>query len=424
MILPRPTSKRALISWALYDWGSGAYSVLIQTFVFATYFVQQVAANKEEGVAQWGITIGLVGFLIAIGGPFVGALADRGGHRKVWLAICTLLCAGSTFLCWYVYPSPSNVPFALLLISVGTIGSEFAYVFYNAMLPELAPPSKIGRWSGWGWGMGYAGGTLSLIIALFAFTLPGRAWFPLDTASAEDVRATFVLAGLWITIFSLPVLLFTPADPPPEATLLSAVRRSFSDLRSSLALLCRHKGILRFFVARMFYTDGLTTLFSFGGIYAAARFNFTETEILLFGIALNVTAGIGAAIFAVLDDFWGSREIIITSLIALLLLSAFALSTSLESHFWACGLSLGVFVGPIQASSRSYLARRAPLHIRNQLFGFFTLSGKATAFLGPTCVGWVTYWTGNLALGMSIILVFYSIGLLLMASLPQDEKIA
>lgn len=150
-------SKLTLFFWALYDWASSAFASLIQTFVFASYFTSSVAPNAIKGSSEWGLALGFSGIIIALGGPILGAIADHKGHRKGWMSIFYLLCLISTALLWYVKPETSYVLMALILVSLGTIGSEFAFIFYNAMLPDLVPKKSIGTWSGIGWGMGYLG---------------------------------------------------------------------------------------------------------------------------------------------------------------------------------------------------------------------------------------------------------------------------
>lgn len=405
--------KRNLIAWAVYDFGSGAFSVLMQTFVFATYFVQSVAGNKADGAALWGLSIGLTGFFIAITSPVLGAIADSGGGRKAWLASCTVLCILSTGLTWFVYPNPSDIPLALVLICSGIIGSEFAYVFYNALLSELAPRTSIGFWSGIGWGLGYVGGTLSLVLAYILFFSTHSPFFLSNDTSAIGTRSSFLLAACWIIFFSSPLFLYLPKEQAKTISFSKACLSSFQTLKNTFSTLAKHKELIQFFIARIFYTDGLTTLFAFGGIYAAVEFNISQNEILLFGIFLNVSAGIGAGIFALFDDRLGSRYLITLSLICLIIFSSLALTTTDLWFFWVFCMLLGLFVGPIQASSRSYLARETPSHLQNQFFGFFSFTGKATSFLGPTLVGWITLYSKSLVLGMSVIVVFFALGLFL-----------
>ncbi|MGH7252663.1 MAG: MFS transporter, partial [Nitrospiraceae bacterium] len=155
------SSTPGLVSWAFYDWGSSAFATVIQTFVFAVYFTRHVAENETVGSVQWGNTLSAAAIVVAIGGPILGAMADQGGRRKPWIAGFTALCVGATALLWFVRPALEYVWLALLLVWLGTIGEEFAAIFYNAMLPNLTGPDRLGRWSGWGWSLGYAGGLAS-----------------------------------------------------------------------------------------------------------------------------------------------------------------------------------------------------------------------------------------------------------------------
>jgi len=172
----------------------------------------------------------------------------------------------------------------------------------------------------------------------------------------------------------------------------------------------------------MLYSDGLATVFAFGGVYAAGTFPMSEQEVLLFGIALSATAGLGAAGFAWVDDWIGGKRTILLSLAGLIISATLILLVEASALFWACGLLLGVFVGPVQAASRSLLARLAPESLQNQMFGLYALSGKATAFLGPLLVGWVTYWAGSQRVGMGTILGFFVVGFVLMLRVPAAEK--
>lgn len=414
------SSTLSLISWALYDWGNTAFASIIQTFVFATYFVKTVAVNETIGSAQWGTITGVSAFIVAVFSPIFGAIADHSGGRKTWLALFTLLCIIPTALMWFILPSSAYVSLALWTVGIGAIGAEGAYIFYNAMLPELAEPSQLGKWSGWGWGMGYAGGVASLIISLFAFVNGSNAWFPLDETTAEPVRATFLLAAVWYAFFCIPLFLFTPASPRSGKSMKTAAIEGVQQLWTFLCQIRQYGTIVRFLIAKMFYIDGLSTLFAFGGIYAATIFGMQPTEVLQFGIAMNVVAGIGAASLAFLDDWMGSKKVILFSLVGMIIPGCFALAATEKWEFWLLGLLMCVFVGPVQSSSRALMARIAPAHMRRQMFGFYMLSGKATAFFGPLLYGWVAYLSGSLRWGMSTIILLFLLGGLIMLTLPRD----
>jgi len=412
--------RRALISWALYDWANSAFSTLITTFVFAAYFTRQVAADETSGTTLWGNAIAAAGLLVAVGGPILGAVADQGGPRRGLLAAFTLLAVAATALLWFVRPDTAYVPLALLLVAVGTLGAELAAVLYNALLPVLAPASRIGRWSGWGWGLGYLGGLSCLALALFGF-VRADAWLDLPRDQAQYVRATFLLTAAWFLVFALPLLSLNIERHAPRKPLGRAVRDGLAQLTRTLRQVRHYAVILRFLIARMLYVDGLATLFVFGGVYAAGTFEMSEQDVLLFGIVLNVTAAAGAVLFAWLDDLRGPRATLLLALSGLILLGTAVLLVQSQTWFWVLGAGLGVFVGPAQAAGRSWLARAAPPELRSELFGLFALSGKATAFAGPLLVGWVTWLADSQRVGMGVIIVFFALGLAMLLTVPEQR---
>ncbi|HYW33869.1 MAG TPA: MFS transporter, partial [Balneolaceae bacterium] len=369
-------SKWALISWALYDWANSAFFAVIQTFVFATYFIHSVAKNTTTGSAQWGNTISAAGLLIAICGPMLGAVADQFGYRKPWIFGFSILCIGSTAALWFVQPGSGFIYLALALIFLGTVGSEFAIIFYNAMLPDITSREKVGRWSGWAWGLGYAGGLVCLLVALFGFVRVNTPPFGLETAHAEPVRATFILVAVWYLLFSLPIFLITPDTPRTRIGLSDSIQNGWDQLKNSVSHLKKYPSVLWFLIARMIFIDALATVFAFGGIYAAGTFNMSSSQVLMFGAGLNLTAGIGAALFGWVDDWIGSRSTMLISLIALIITTSAVLLVQSVEWFWITGLVLGVFVGPVQAASRTYMARVAPDHLKNEMFGLLAFSGK------------------------------------------------
>ncbi len=412
-------STKGLFAWAMYDWANSAYFVMIQTFVFAAYFAQSIAENETSGTALWGNMIGLAGFVIAISAPFLGSIADEGGRRKPWIVFFTAICVVGCSMLWFAEPSPEFIWFALIMAFVATLGAELSFIFYNAMLPDLTTSLTIGKWSGWGWAMGYAGGLVCLIIGYFGFVEQGAALFGLDEASLQNVRITFLFTGLWYAIFSLPMFLKTPDTPSKNKTISQAVSDGIKQLKNGLVLLKGEPNIWKFLLARMFYNDGLATIFAMGGVYAAGTFGFDTGQIFMFGIALNVTAGIGAFGFAWLDDISGSKNTIVWSLIGLTIPVVAVLFVESETWFWVCGLLLGIFVGPVQSSSRTFMGRLAPEDKRNQMYGLFAFSGKMTTFAGPIMVGWITYLMGSQRWGMSAILLLLIVGLVLMLGVDE-----
>jgi UMF1 family MFS transporter len=407
---PSP-SKQGPAAWALYDWANSPFATIIQTFVFPAYFIHRIAQDAALGSALWGTTLSLAGLAMALAGPVLGAIADQSGRRKPWIAAGTLLCVAATAGLWAVCSfGTSSLWLVLGLVALGTAGTEAAQIFYNAMLPELIPASRIGRWSGWGWAAGYAGGLACLGLVLVGLK------------GGIRVEASFLLVAVWYLVFAVPLLRWTPDAPATGKSWRAAIGDGVAQLAGSIRQARRHSQIIRFLIARMLYVDGLATLFAFGGIYAAGTFGMGEQQVVRFGLSLNVAAALGAVGFGWVDDHLGSYRTILLSLGCLVLAVAGALMVRSPQGLLLAGLVVGVFVGPVQAASRSFMARLAPPALRNEMFGLFALSGRLTAFLGPLGVGWVTHWSGSQRLGMSLILVLLLAGFGLMLTVPAKAE--
>ena len=411
--------RGARAAWCLYDWANSSFPAVILTFVFAAYFTRGVALNPVQGTGLWGSAITLSAIAIAIFSPVLGAIADRNGPRKPWLGVFTVMCVGATAALWFVRPHPDSIMFALVLLALGNFAFEIAIVFYNAMLPEICPEDRLGRLSGWGWGLGYAGGLVCLVIVLFGFVQAEVPPFGLERASAEHVRISGPIAALWYAIFALPLFVILPDRVGTGAGAVGAVREGLRQLAGTVRALKGRGNIVRFLIGRMIYTDGLNTLFAFGGVYAAGTWGMEVEEVILFGIALNLTAGLGAAAFAWIDDWIGSKRTILISLVGLTVLGAGILIVTDKTWFWILGAAIGIFFGPAQAASRSLMARMAPSDMRAEMFGLYALSGKATAFLGPAILGWVTVMADSQRVGMATVLVFFLVGFVILWPLAE-----
>lgn len=411
-------NKKEFFSWALFDFADSAFSSIIQTFVFAVYFTKVVAVNEVEGSAQWGFVNALGAFIVAVLGPILGSIADQTGNRKLWIGLFSYLSIISTALLWFVLPGKAFL--GMVLVCLGIVGSECSFIFYSAQLCHVAGEKNIGKWSGWGWGMGYAGGMLCLMVAFVVLVNPTTRLFSLNDVTYEPIRATFLLCALWYFIFSLPLFLWTHDEVRKPKRLLVGVSAGFVQMGQFLKHISSQKNIFQFLVARIFFIDGLTTLFAFGGVYAATVFKMDEGQILGFGILMHLTAGLGAFIFGAVDDRIGSKNLMIISLLFLMALCGGILFIKDPLIFWILGGFIGIFVGPVQSASRSYMAKMIEPTIQNQMFGLFAFSGKATAFLGPLLVGWLIYLTGSQRVGMSIIPLFFIIGLLFTIPVKKD----
>ncbi len=413
------TPFRAIFAWCLYDWAAASYSIIVVTFIFSTYFTTKVAANEIVGTYQWANATSLAGVLIALTSPLVGAIADHGGHHKRWLFLFTVISVIFTALLWFAYPSVTYVYSTLACVVVGSLGYEVALVFYNSFLPTLAPRSHLGRVSGWGWGSGYLGGIVALSIALVFFIQNNSGW--LDRSTAEQIRICGPFAALWFLVFALPIFFFVPEMTTTSKPLSQAVRLGCKELMSTLKKMPQEKNMFLYLIAHMIYTDGLNTLFAFGGIYAAGTYHMSFEQVLMFGITMNITAGLGAITLGWVDDYLGSKLTIIVSLLCLSVFGMPLLFLHSKYVFWGVALLLCLFVGPVQSASRSLMVRLIEeKNMSAEMFGLYSLSGKITAFIGPWLLGMMTIAFNSQRVGMATVIAFFIIGVFLM--LPVKVK--
>src|SRR5450432_3569839 len=442
-IYPR---RAAVISWIFFDWAAQPYFTLITTFVFAPYFATHVAADPASGQSLWGFATAAAGLLIALMSPVLGAIADASGRRKPWIAAFGALLVIGSGLMWFGKPGDAGViPPLLLAYGVATVGAEFATVFNNAMMPTLVPPDQIGRLSGTGWATGYVGGILSLVLVLgFLAANPetGRTLFGLmplfglDPVTHQGDRISGPLTGIWFIIFVLPMFLLTP-DYPAKHRLREALRQGLIELRQGLRELPKQKSLAAFLLANMIYTDGLVSLFAFGGIYAAGTFGWNTIQIGTFGILLAISGTFGAWLGGKLDDSLGPKRVISGSMLILLLAIVAILLVDKDSilfikvaapvpggglfaaasarAYLVLGCLIGAAGGPLQAASRSLLIHLAPKQRIAQYFGLFALTGKVTSFVGPLLIGLITAVTASQKAGMAVLVLFFVAGLALLA---------
>lgn len=440
--------RRAVTAWLFFDWAAQPFFTLITTFVFAPFFAAALASDPAQGQALWGYATGFAGLCIALLSPLLGGIADRTGPRKPWIAVFgALLVLGSGVL-WFAVPGSSwAVPIALGGFIIATIGAEFATTFNNAMMTRLVPPERLGWLSGTGWAIGYLGGLVSLgitLVLLAADPITGKTlagltpMLGLDAAAREGDRFSGPLTALWFIVFVTPMFLLTPDSARTGMGLAEAAKGGVGRLMATLRELPRLASLGRFLLANMIYQDALVALFAFGGIYAAGVFGWQTIEIGIFGIMLTITGTLGAWLGGKVDDAIGGKAVVLGAIGCLLLACLGILSlapdrilfvveavpaapgdglfASLpEKVYLALGLLIGLVAGPLQASSRSLMARLAPPDRVGEFFGLFALSGKVTSFLGPTLVALATTVFASQRAGLAVLIVFFLTGGALLA---------
>ncbi|MEZ5802484.1 MAG: MFS transporter [Rhizobiaceae bacterium] len=444
--------RRGIWGWMLFDWAAQPFFTVVTTFVFGPYFVSRMVSDPAAGQAAWGYGIAASGFIIAILSPVLGSIADQTGPRKPWIgtfAVLKIICLAAL---WWAAPG-SNVVLVLAFFSLASVAAEFSIVFNDSMMPRLVPKEQIGRISNIAWGLGYLGGMIMLIFVLLFIsaspetgkTLLGIApLFGLDPAQGEDARATGPMAALWYLVFILPMFLFTP-DQGKGLPIGRAVKTGLSELRETILEARQRGGIIRFLVARMIYQDGVNALLALGGTFAALMFGWSITELGLFGIMLNVVAIFGCLVASRLDTTLGSKTVVLLSIVSLTIATIGIVSTgpgftlfgmvplgiedsgglfgtAAEKCYILYGVLIGVAFGPVQASSRSYMARSVTPEEAGRYFGIYALAGRATSFLAPFMVATVTAASGSPRLGMAVIVLFLAAGFLILLRTPYPAN--
>ncbi|MEC9345132.1 MAG: MFS transporter [Pseudomonadota bacterium] len=431
---------RGRFGWAMFDWAAQPFFTIITTFIFAPYFASQIIGDQTEGQETWGWIQGGAGLVMAFAAPVLGALADATGPRKPWTVGFSLLCAVACCGLWFAEPGATGPLywFIVAMVVLGVIGAEFAVVFNNAMLPSLAGEDRVGGLSGFGWAMGYIGALVALPIMLWLTgQLPGIPGPGFDMDSHVGERLSGPFAGIWYAVFLIPFMLWTPDQPRMVHDRVAAVRKGLRDLRHTLATLPSRPNIFRFLISRMIYYDGLNAIFAFGGIYIQGQLGWGLLELGLFGILTLVFGIPGSFLGGWLDDRIGSRPTLFLSLTGLVLTVLAIISIGDGKVFFVVPLDfpvegdglfaapaewavlgitalLGIVAGPAQAASRSMVARLAPPDQLGKYYGLFALSGKATSWAAPLTIALVTRQTESARIGISMILVFIVVGLVLL----------
>ncbi len=416
-------------SWALFDWANQPFFTVVTTFIFGPYVAGVMIADPVQGQATWAFTQWASGIAIAVLSPFLGAMADAGGRRKPYIFLFQALVVLGCLALWWAYPNRPDLvwPIAWAVV-LATIGAEMSIVFNNAQLPGIVDPARMGRLSGFAWGLGYVGGLIALALVLAAQSALG----PDPTHALE--RATGPASALWLVVFVLPMFLFTPdRGKARPLSLWQCARQGGAALLTTLGGLRRHRNAFLYLIAFMLYNDGLAAIIAFGGVYAKTTFGWDITTLGIFGIIVTLLAIPGAMLGGRLDDALGSIRTVRLAIVGVIVATVGILGitadrvlylvpadpvsptrglfgSTQELAFMAFALLLGFCMGPMQAASRTLIGRLAPPTMTGEFYGLFALSGRATAWMAPLAIDIVTTQTRSTRWGIACVLVFLVLG--------------
>lgn len=448
--------RAGIFGWILFEWSQQPFYSLVTTFLFGPYFVNGFISNPTTGQSLWGLSAAILGILVALLSPIAGAYADASGRRKPWVALSSIFLIGGMAALWYAEPGNSGrIALIMAAYVMAGLAAELNGAFVNAIMPKLVTPSQFGRLSGASVAVAYAGGLLALLLVIsLVSTNPATGKtllnfdpiYAFDNASRQSDRIVGPLCAAWFFIFVLPLFFLTP-DPVSAVRSKAPLRDGIAALRQTARDIAQYGNLVRFLIARMIYQSGLYGMFAFAGIYSGQVFGWGNYESGIFGIIIIVAAMIGAGIGGIIDDRIGSKTVILIGLVcamvgALAILSidpthvlfvkevapkavgSTIFSSAGEKLFLLAAILVGLVAGPLNASSRSLMARLSPEGKMAQFFGFYALSGKATSWAPPIGITIVTSLTGIPRLSIAVVLPFLLVGLIVLLRVKVSKPAA
>lgn len=454
--------RRGQFSWALFECARAPYLIFIYIFVFAPYFANIVIGDPVHGQELWSWANTIVGLFVAFLAPILGAIADRTGRRKPWLIAIVAVMAPSCFALWWAMPgAQGGLPVSAILMLVVLLAGCFllSEVFHNAMLPSITSPQRIGSLSGLGIATNNIGALLSLCLMLYAVALPASpeinwSFLPdkpllgLDPAMHEHDRIGGPMAGIWLVLFTLPLLLWTPDRKATGIKYGQAIREGWLQLRDTLKHARRIRNVALYLVARMLYNDGKVAALAYVGLYAAGIFSWQLPQMLLYAVVMTPFSIAGGFLGGWFDTRFGSKIAIQVSVGSAIIIMLMAVSitpgqifffidyditgpasfgflpyfqTLPEVTYIIVSMLLSMFVTAAFTNSRTMLARIAPVSMINQFYGLYALSGTATAFFGHAMVGVFTRLFQSQRAGFASLILLLVAGLLLMRGVKEER---
>ena len=444
-----PAPRKQVISWAMWDWALQPFNTVILTFVWVALYLtsrmfldEEVRAsglladgsymncNQAEYIGSdycggltdlstwWGWANFAAGIVILLLAPVLGQQADARGNKKKWVIGATIGVALLQFVLFFVEADPKYFWFGAFAVAIAAVVSEIGNVSYYAMLSEVSTPKNVGRISGLGWGLGYIGGVVALIACIPVLFLVGQ-------DEPLSFKLVAVICAVWTIVFSIPMFRNVPESPAYGSSQKVSFFRSYVVLGQNIAKLFRtNRSTFWFMLAAAVYRDGLAGVFAFGAVLAAQGFGFSFLEVIVFGLAANLVAGVSTLLAGRLDDRIGPRRLIVFALAGLVAMAfvVYALKDLGTIVFWICGLLLCAFVGPTQAASRSLLTRLTPPSQQGEIFGLYATTGRVASFLSPLAWSLFLMWFGGIVYGVLGIGLVLLIGLILLlfVRFPKD----
>ncbi|SVA79013.1 uncharacterized protein METZ01_LOCUS131867, partial [marine metagenome] len=411
-------NKRAVWSWAFYDWGNSAYSTTVMAGFFPLFFKEYWADphNPNQSTFYLGMANSIASIVVASLAPLLGSIADQGSAKKKFLTFFAFLGVIMTGGLWMV--SQGNWQMAVLFYVMATIGFASGNVFYDSLLPGLASEERVDVVSSLGFGLGYLGGGLLFLVNVFMYLKP-EIFGISDGATA--IKLSFLSVAVWWAVFTIPLILFVP-EPKNYETIdfNNAIRMGWVQLVQTFKEIRNMKVVGTFLLAYFFYIDGVDTIIKMAVDYGMSL-NFSGESLIIALLIVQFVAFPAALVYGRLASKVGTKTAIMIGIIAYSFITFLGYFITKTWHFYVLAILIGLFQGGIQALSRSLYTRIIPAEKSAEFFGFYNMLGKFAAIIGPTLMGTISLVTGSARLGILSILLLFILGAFLLNKVDLDE---
>lgn len=407
---------RSRWSWALYDWANSAFATTVLAGFFPLFFKQFWSQGTEVTTSTFYLGLGnsLASLLVVLLAPLLGAYADAGGvHKRLLSSFAFFGILATAGLFWV---EAGQWLMAIVVYTVAILGFSSANIFYDAMLPGLAPASQRHRLSALGYSMGYLGGGLLFLINVIMTLKPE--WFGLADAAAA-VRWSFLSVAVWWLVFSLPLLRNIPELPRQHSERVQAVD-AYRRVISTLKMVRRNRNVWMFLLAYWLYIDGVATIIRMAVDYGLS-IGLPANSLIVALLMVQFIGFPATLVFGRLGERLGARTGLWIGLSAYVIATFCAAFMDSVVEFYALAVVLGLVQGGVQSLSRSLFSQLIPKEQSGEYFGFMNMMGKAAAVVGPVMVGAVSATTGNPRLGLISILILFFLGMLFLRRVEEPD---
>lgn len=405
--------SKEILGWVSYDFANSAFTTVIVTVVYSVYFKTVVVGQEGLGDYLWGLSMSISMLIVALSSPILGAIADASHSKKKFLLVYCYTSVIFTAMLFFI--GENAILPGMLFFIIANIGFEGGNVFYNAFLPEIVSQQDIGKVSGLGWGIGYLGGLSALVVAL--------------PFIENHTALVFPLTAFFFGIFAIPIFLWVKdrKEPGPKMSAQNQktnyIKAGYRQLALTFKHIRRFKELAKFLLAFFVYNDGIKTVIAFAAIYGAQEFGMTGTQLIVYFIIANISSFFGALVFGYVSDKLGAKRTISITLFLWIGVVIWAFLCPTVTQFYGVGFLAGLAIGSSQATSRTMMAVLSPRDKYAEFFGFYAVSGKAAAIIGPFLYGLIVLWVGSQRLAILSILAFFIGGLVLLQTVNEKQGI-